>query len=289
MRLVLITGMSGSGKSVALRLLEDTGYYCVDNLPPRFLAQVVAYLADAGQDEVAVSVDARSELSLAELPQIIGHLRHAHGDVRVLFLTASTEALVHRYSETRRRHPLSGRLMADERGLEPTLVESIEAERELLAPLDKSGYVVDTSGLAPATLREWVRQFAGSAPATLTLAFESFAFKNGVPAAADLLFDVRNLPNPYYEPTLRPLTGLDPPVIDFLAQAPMVAAMIDDIDGFIAKWLPSYHADNRHYLTVAVGCTGGQHRSPYVVEQLAARFAARHRERVLARHRTLGR
>jgi UPF0042 nucleotide-binding protein len=272
-----------------LRLLEDIGYYCVDNLPPRFLAQVAAYLADAGQEEVAVSVDARSELSLGELPQIIGHLRNAGHDLRVLFLTASTEALVKRYSETRRRHPLSGRLALAEQGLEPTLVESIEAERELLAPLDKAGYVVDTSGLAPGTLRDWVRQFAGSAPATLTLAFESFAFKNGVPAATDLLFDVRNLPNPFYEPTLRPLTGLDPPVIDFLARAPIVGQMIDDIDRFIDKWLPSYHADNRHYLTVAIGCTGGQHRSPYVVEQLAARFSARSRQRVLTRHRTLGR
>jgi UPF0042 nucleotide-binding protein len=289
MRLVLITGMSGSGKSVALRLLEDIGYYCVDNLPPRFLAQVAAYLADAGQDEVAVSVDARSELSLGELPQIIGHLSNAGHDLRVLFLTASTEALVHRYSETRRRHPLSGRLALAEQGLEPTLVESIEAERELLAPLDKAGYVIDTGGLAPATLREWVRQFAGAAPAALTLAFESFAFKNGVPAATDLLFDVRNLPNPFYEPTLRPLTGLDAPVIEYLARAPIVGDMIDDIDRFIDKWLPSYHADNRHYLTVAIGCTGGQHRSPYVVEQLATRFARRSRQRVLTRHRTLGR
>jgi UPF0042 nucleotide-binding protein len=289
MRLVLITGMSGSGKSVALRLLEDIGYYCVDNLPPRFLAQLAAYLADAGQEEVAVSVDARSELSLGELPQIIGHLRNAGHDLRVLFLTASTEALMHRYSETRRRHPLSGRLALAEHGPEPTLAESIEAERELLAPLDKSGYVIDTSGLAPATLREWVRQFAGAAPATLTLAFESFAFKNGVPAATDLLFDVRNLPNPFYEPALRPLTGLDTPVMDYLARAPIVAGMIDDIDEFIEKWLPSYHADNRHYLTVAIGCTGGQHRSPYVVERLAARFAARHRERVLTRHRALAR
>jgi len=289
MRLVLITGMSGSGKSVALRLLEDIGYFCVDNLPPRFLAQVTSYLADASQEEVAVSVDARSELSLGQLPQIISHLRNAGHDLRVLFLTASTEALVHRYSETRRRHPLSGRLAIAERGLEPTLVESIEAERELLAPLDKSGYVVDTSGLSPATLREWVRQFAGAAQATLTLAFESFAFKNGVPAATDLLFDVRNLPNPFYEPTLRPLTGLDAPVMSYLERAPIVGRMINDVEQFIEKWLPSYHADNRHYLTVAIGCTGGQHRSPYVVEQLAARFAARRRERVLTRHRTLGR
>ncbi len=289
MRLVLITGMSGSGKSVALRLLEDVGYYCVDNLPPRFLAQVAAYLADAGHDEVAVSVDARSEISLGELPQIIGHLGNAGHDLRVLFLTASTEALVHRYSETRRRHPLSERLGLAEGGLEPTLVESIEAERELLAPLDKAGYVLDTGGLAPGTLRDWVRQFAGSAPATLTLAFESFAFKNGVPAATDLLFDVRNLPNPFYEPQLRPLTGLDAPVMEYLAKAPIVGQMIGDIDRFIGKWLPSYRADNRHYLTVAVGCTGGQHRSPYVVEQLAARFAARSKQRVLTRHRALGR
>jgi UPF0042 nucleotide-binding protein len=288
MRLVLITGMSGSGKSVALRLLEDVGYYCVDNLPPRFLAQLAAYLAESGQQKVAVSVDARSDPSLAALPEIIAGLHGAGHDLRVLFLTASTESLVHRYSETRRRHPLSSRLAA-EPGAEPTLTESIEAERELLAPLDKAGHVIDTSGLAPATLREWVRQFAGAEPATLTLAFESFAFKNGVPAAADLLFDVRNLPNPFYEPALRPLTGLEAPVAAFLAREPIVAQLIDDIDAFIEKWLPSYHADNRHYLTVAIGCTGGQHRSPYVVEQLATRFAARRRERVLARHRSLGR
>lgn len=289
MRLVLITGMSGSGKSVALRLLEDIGYYCVDNLPPRFLAQLAAYLADAGHEEVAVSVDARSELSLAELPQIIGHLRAAGHDVRVLFLTASTEALVHRYSETRRRHPLSERLAVAERGLEPTLTESIEAERELLAPLDKVGYVVDTSDLAPNTLRQWVRQFTGSAPSQMTLAFESFAFKNGVPVAADLMFDVRNLPNPFYEPDLRPLTGLDAPVIAYLSAAPIVGQMIDDIERFIEKWLPSYRSDNRHYVTVAIGCTGGQHRSPFVVERLAARFAARNRERVLTRHRAISR
>jgi UPF0042 nucleotide-binding protein len=289
MRLVLITGMSGSGKSVALRLLEDIGFFCVDNLPPRFLIDVTAYLADAGQENVAVSVDARSELSLAELPRIIGGLRDAGHDLRVLFLTASTEALVHRYSESRRRHPLSGRLAVDPGVLEPTLTESIEAERELLAPLDKAGHVIDTSTLAPATLREWVRRFVDTAPAPLMLTFESFAFKSGVPAAADLLFDVRNLPNPHYEPSLRPLTGLDAPVVDYLQRAPIVAELIDDIERFIDKWLPSYHADNRHYLTVAIGCTGGQHRSPYVVERLAARFAARGRERVLTRHRRLGR
>ncbi len=216
-------------------------------------------------------------------------MRSAGHDLRLLFLTASTEALVHRYSESRRRHPLSNRLSVGEGTLEPTLIESIAAERELLAPLDKLGYLIDTSRIAPGTLREWVRQFADSAPATLTLAFESFAFKNGVPVAADLLFDVRNLPNPFYEPALRPLTGLDRPVIDYLAAAPIVGQMIDDVERFIDRWLPSYRADNRYYLTVAIGCTGGQHRSPYVVEQLAARFGARRQQRVLARHRALSR
>ncbi len=289
MRLALITGMSGSGKSVALRLLEDIGYFCVDNLPPRFLTELVAYLADAGHDEVAVAVDARSELSLAELPKIVGQIRSGGHDLRVLFLTASTEALVQRYSETRRRHPLSERVGIADSGLEPTLTESIAAERELLAPLDKIGHVIDTSSLASATLRQWVRQFADGAPAALTLAFESFAFKDGVPMATDLLFDVRNLPNPFYEPALRRLTGLDQPVIDYLVAAPIVGQMIDDVERFIATWLPSYRADNRHYLTVAIGCTGGQHRSPYVVETLAARFSAKRQQRVLTRHRTLGR
>jgi UPF0042 nucleotide-binding protein len=289
MRIVLITGMSGSGKSVALRLLEDLGYYCVDNLPPRFQVQLATYLAAAGHEEMAVAVDARSELSLAELPGILAKLRSQGHDLRVLFLTASTEALVQRYSESRRRHPLSERLAVADTGLEPTLEESIEAEREMLAPLDKLGYVIDTSGVAPNTLRQWVRQFVNHEAAALTLTFESFAFKNGVPAAADLMFDVRNLPNPHYEPQLRPLTGLDRPVIEFLAATPIAGQMLADIERFIRKWLPSYKADNRNYLTVAIGCTGGQHRSVYMVAQLAARFTEAGDTRVLTRHRALAR
>ena len=283
MRVVLVTGMSGSGKSVAIRLLEDVGYYCVDNLPPRFLLDLCAYLSDAGHAEVAVSVDARSELSLAELPKIVEDLRRAAHDVRVLFLTASTDALVQRYSESRRRHPLSERLAIGTSGLEPTLTESIEAERDLLAPLNVIGHLIDTSTLQPNTLRNWVRQFADTPRAKLTLTFESFAFKQGVPVDADLVFDVRNLPNPFYEPQLRPLTGLDAPVIAYLAASRRVREMTEDIAAFIEKWLPSYVQDTRHYVTVAIGCTGGQHRSVYVVEQLVQRFAGA--ERVLARHR----
>jgi len=289
MRLVLITGMSGSGKSVALRLLEDIGYYCVDNLPLQFLPDVSIHLDRAGYRDLAVSIDARSEAALSDLPTLLDGLYAAGHDVKVLYLTASDGALVQRYSESRRRHPLAQRLLKQrgDRGDEPTLLESIHAERELLAPLLGIGHTIDTSALYPNTLRQWIREFVEAPRVRLILAFESFPYKEGIPVAADLVFDVRNLPNPFYDPQLRPLTGLDAPVIDYLAAAPVVAEMIDDIAAFIDKWLPGYVADNRHYITVAIGCTGGQHRSPYVVEQLARRFAGR--EHVLVRHRALGR
>ncbi|MCS6945169.1 MAG: RNase adapter RapZ [Sutterellaceae bacterium] len=287
MRLVLVTGMSGSGKSVAIRLLEDIGYYCIDNLPGPFLPEVCAFLTAAGHNDLAVSIDARSEATLSDLPNAIAGLRRAGYDVRVLFLTASTTALVQRYAETRRRHPMSQRLAAEGAQQEPTLIECIEAERELLAPLDGLGHTIDTGDLHPNTLRLWVREFVDSPRSHVTLAFESFAFKHGIPVAADLVFDVRNLPNPYYDPRLRPLTGLDEPVVAYLTSAPLVGEMIDDISRFIDRWLPSYVADNRHYVTVAVGCTGGRHRSPYVVEQLAQRF--RSQAHVLVRHRSITR
>jgi UPF0042 nucleotide-binding protein len=289
MRLILVSGMSGSGKSVAIRLLEDIGFYCVDNLPSSVLTEVCGLLARSGYQDIAVSVDARSEASMAGVPPVLQGLREAGHDVRVLFLTASTEALVQRFSETRRRHPLSQRAAPRIAGAgnEPTLEESIAQERELLGPLIQLGHLIDTSSLPANTLRQWVRGFVEGGRNALTLAFESFAFKNGVPVAADLVFDVRNLPNPFYETDLRPLTGLDAPVAAFLERTPLVGELIDDIARFLEKWLPSYREDGRHYLTVAVGCTGGQHRSPYVVEQLAARFGGR--GAVLVRHRGLHR
>jgi UPF0042 nucleotide-binding protein len=285
MRVIVVTGMSGSGKSVAIRLLEDIGYYCVDNLPPSFLTDLCTYLAEAGHGEVAVSIDARSEPSLARMPAIVTALRNQGHDVRTLFLTASTDALVQRYSESRRRHPLSDRVTLASPSLEPTLEESIAAERELLAPMADIAHLIDSSSLAPAKLRQWVRQFAQHAPMRLTLTFESFAFKQGVPMAADLMFDVRNMPNPHYDPALRPLTGCDEPVANFLAQVPLVREFIDDVAGFLRRWLPSYQVDDRYYVTVAIGCTGGQHRSVYVAEELARRFRASHH--VLARHRAV--
>ncbi|MDQ3188704.1 MAG: RNase adapter RapZ [Pseudomonadota bacterium] len=281
MRIVLVTGLSGSGKSVAIRLLEDAGYYCVDNLPPQFLLELCSYLDDTGHRDVAVSVDARSEATLADVPMKISSLRSLGHDVRVLFLTASDAALVQRFSETRRRHPMATRDL--ERGGVSTVTEAIALERELLAPLAEIGHSIDTSALHPNLLRHWVRQFIDSPRANLTLSFESFAFKDGIPVAADLVFDVRNLPNPHYDLQLRPLTGRDDAVAAFLRAAPQVHDMINDIATFIEKWLPSYVAENRHYVTVAIGCTGGRHRSVYIVEQLSKRFASR--ESILVRHR----
>ncbi|MEO8935198.1 MAG: RNase adapter RapZ [Burkholderiaceae bacterium] len=287
MRVILVTGMSGSGKSIALHVLEDAGYAVVDNLPARFLVDVIGDLATRGVKRAAVSIDVRAGVeAVYELPSLLPALRERGHDVQLLFITADNATLVQRYSETRRRHPLSahewqGEPASGSRGLD----ESIDEERRLLQPLEGFGYLIDTSRLPAQALREWVRDFIGNERAALTLSFESFAFKQGVPADADLVFDVRCLPNPFYEPTLKHLTGLDQPVIDFLAAVPAVGRMIDDIEGFVTRWLPSYAADSRSYLTVAIGCTGGQHRSVYCVEQLTRRLRDVHP--ALVRHRAL--
>ena len=282
MQLIIVTGISGSGKSLAINVLEDAGFFCIDNLPVQYLLDVAMSLEKEGQDKVAVSVDARVGKSLAGLREVVTRLREQGHDVKVLFLNARTDALVQRYSETRRRHPLT-KPSADDS--EPTLSESIEHERELMSEIEDLGLSIDTSDLHPNTLRQWVRDVVKVDRATMTILFESFAFKQGVPLDADLLFDVRCLPNPYYTTELRPLTGLDKPVAAFLAAIPPVAKMLDDISRFLQDWLPHYVQENRHYLTVAIGCTGGQHRSVYLVEALARRFAPT--ERVLVRHRAL--
>ena len=280
MRVILITGISGSGKSIALRVLEDDGFYCIDNLPVRFLQEVIGHLNDGGAERVAVAIDSRGGDELAELPSLIHGLGRFGHDVKVLFLDARNDTLVQRYSETRRRHPLSA---AGHGTRVPTLTESIDHERDLLAELESIGVSIDTSDLHPNVLRTWVRDVVGSNRAALTLLFESFAYKTGVPLDADLVFDVRCLPNPFYMPELRPLSGLDAPVASYLDGIGAVQQMIGDITRFLEDWLPHYILENRSYLTVAVGCTGGQHRSVYCVERLAARF--RDREQVLVRHR----
>jgi UPF0042 nucleotide-binding protein len=286
MRLTIVTGISGSGKTLAIRVLEDAGFYCIDNLPIAFLGDVVDALEDEGHDKVAVSIDARTGRSLADLRGVVRQCSLRGDDVKVLFLNARTDSLVQRYSETRRRHPLtqpSHRQSDNEPA--PTLQESIAREREMLSEVEDLGIAIDTSDLHPNVLRQWVRDVVEVERAQMVLVFESFAFKHGVPVDADLVFDVRCLPNPYYDMTLRPLTGLDRPVAAFLGANAAACKMIADIARFLADWLPDYVNENRHYLTVAIGCTGGQHRSVYVVEQLASRFSDA--QRVLVRHRSL--
>jgi UPF0042 nucleotide-binding protein len=286
MRIVLITGISGSGKSVGLNALEDAGYFCVDNLPPTLLRALVATRINEGESTLAVAVDARSAMSLGGLPADIRWLKDQGHDVKVLFLTAKTESLVPRFSETRRSHPLSHRFSSSQNPTDrPTLVECIRKEREMLATIEGMGHVIDTSGLSASKLRTWIKELVGSEATPLTLLFESFAFKFGVPLDADMVFDVRVLPNPFYDTALKPLTGRDAPVVDFLNAQPNAVELLDDIRAFIEKWLPAFKNDGRSYLTVAIGCTGGQHRSVYMVEHLARYFQTS--ARVLLRHREL--
>jgi len=286
---VLVTGISGSGKSVALHALEDAGFYCVDNLPPELLPEFLR-LENARTDRavrrIAIAVDVRSAGSLPNLLPLLSQLVGAGVVVRAIFLDASTGELVRRFSETRRRHPLSKDAPGDEVDQHRALTEAIELERELLAELRQAATVIDTSELRPTQLRAWVRQLV-QAPTGggLTLVFESFAFKHGVPLDADFVFDVRVLPNPHYVPELRPFSGRDLVVIEYLMQQPEVGEMLGQIETFLARWLPAFEQDQRAYLTVAIGCTGGQHRSVYFAEQLAQRFHGR--GAVLVRHREL--
>jgi len=268
MQINLITGISGSGKSVALRAFEDAGYDCVDNLPVTLLENLITTLENEKSERVAVAIDARRGQSIAELPQILENLRRNH-QVRVVFLNADTNTLIQRFSETRRRHPLSGKTQQTQAA---TLIEAIDKERNLLEPLRTQAHSIDTSNLPAHALRSWIQDLLKDKPQGLTVIFESFGFKKGLPSEADLVFDVRCLPNPHYDKLLRPLSGKDQPVREFLEKIPEVVSMENDIIQFIEKWLPHYIADGRSYLTVAIGCTGGQHRSVYLVSRIIAHF-----------------
>ncbi|HTQ78096.1 MAG TPA: RNase adapter RapZ [Burkholderiales bacterium] len=276
MQLVLVSGLSGSGKSIALGVLEDSGYYCVDNLPATLLIDAVKFAGDGGHRRIAVSVDARS-VALSSLPASLEALRALGAETRVLFLEASAETLLRRFSETRRSHPLAGQ------GL--TLSEAIERERALLAGVAELGHRIDTSGLQTKALGNWIRDLLALRGGALTLLFESFAFRDGLPLEADWVVDARMLPNPHYEPGLAALTGRDAEVIAFLEGQERVQAFFEDLRAFLGRWLPEVLRDNRSYLTVAVGCTGGRHRSVYLAERLAQAFRADWR--VLVRHRAL--
>lgn len=277
MQLFLISGLSGSGKSVALKTLEDTGFYCVDNLPAELLSSLVEQLMPAGYQNIAVSVDVRNAHSVQILPSLLLQLMQKDLAVHVLFLDAQTETLVKRFSETRRLHPLNDGVR--------TLPECVQQERELLAEISNIGHHIDTTELNANALRAWIKQFIKVDRARLTLLFESFGYKHGIPLDADLVFDARCLPNPFYNPDLRPLTGKDAPVIEFLENIPAAQDLFGDIRNFVERWLPCFVADNRSYLTVAIGCTGGQHRSVYLAEKLSRHFEQQ--QQVLVRHREL--
>lgn len=275
-QLIIITGLSGSGKSIALRALEDSGYYCIDNLPATMLPNIAAHLSGEHHDLVAISIDSRSA-GIETLADHVDDLRKEQIHTKLVFLESDVETLVKRFSETRRKHPLSQQ--------NQTLAESIVAERDLLSPLGALGHVIDTSHLSANTLRGWVKEVVASDQNILTLLITSFGFKHGIPMDADFVFDVRSLPNPHYDPNLQPMTGRDLPVQTFLKDHAMVNDMMHDIQVYLDKWLPSFVMDNRSYLTVAIGCTGGQHRSVYFVETLSQHFKQHYQ--VLTRHREL--
>jgi UPF0042 nucleotide-binding protein len=279
-QLVLVSGLSGSGKSIALDVLEDSGYYCVDNLPATLLLDVVRFLYDGGHGRIAVSVDARS-VALSSLPQHLAALKALGAESTVLFLEATADALLRRFSETRRSHPLAAA------GL--TLGEAIERERALLAGVSELGHRIDTSGLQPRVLRNWIKELLGLGDGSLTLLFESFAFRDGIPLDADWVVDARMLPNPHYEAGLAQLTGRDAPVIEYLERQEKVGAFLEDVRAFLARWLPDVRRDNRNYVTVAIGCTGGRHRSVAITEHLGKRFGARDDVVVEIEHRDIGR
>jgi UPF0042 nucleotide-binding protein len=277
MDLLLLGGVSGSGKSVALAAFEDAGYYTVNNLPVPLVVETADYLARGGQARVAIALDVKTGPGLPCLAEAMTTLGTRGWNVRFIYLDATVETLVKRFSETRRRHPFSSG--------DRTLTEAIEYERDLLADARRLGMSFDTSELPAAGLRAWIKDFVSLDPSQITLQLESFGFKHGLPLDADLVFDARCLPNPHYEPALSALTGKHADVVTFLETIPEVERMYGDIYHFIASWLPDYARDNRNYLTVAIGCTGGQHRSVYLIERLAKQFSPRYQ--VLVRHRDI--
>lgn len=281
MRLLIVSGLSGSGKSTVLNVLEDLDYYCIDNLPISLLSNFAAHMVGAGKKfyrNAAVGVDARNRPEeLARFPAILSGLREAEINCEVLFLDADDPILIKRFSETRRKHPLTKDPIS--------LAEAIDLERELLDPISRQADLyIDTSHTNLHQLRDLIRQrVATKDQKTLSVLFLSFGYKNGIPVDADLVFDVRCLPNPYWEARLREFTGRDAPVIEFLESHEMVIEMYEDLRNYLERWIPRFRAADRTYLTIAVGCTGGQHRSVYLVERLAAHFASNND--VLARHR----
>lgn len=283
MKLIIISGRSGSGKSTVLHVLEDRGYYCIDNLPASLLSSLADRISSdaAGIPNVAVSIDARNiSADLDQFPSIINDLKNRSLPTEIVFLDANSQTLLKRFSESRRKHPLSSEAIG--------LKEAIDKESELLEPISvMASLSIDTSNMSLHQLRDTVKnRLLDDKPTTLTLLFQSFGFKNGLPVDADIVYDVRCLPNPYWDNSLRSLTGLDDAVVAFLDYQEEVQEMCSDIEHFLQKWLPSFESNNRSYITVALGCTGGQHRSVYMCEKLGQIFS-KQSSNVQVRHREL--
>ncbi len=283
MQLVIVSGLSGSGKSTALHVLEDVGYNCIDNLPvsllPALVAQIEIHKDD--QHKFAIGIDVRNAWQdLRIFPQMVSTLKDAHLPFRVIFLDSQPSVLIQRFSETRRKHPLSDKHI--------NLAEAINYEQELLEPIrDAADQIIDTSHLTLHELRDLIKErVVGRDQSSMAILFESFGFKHGIPVNADLVFDARCLPNPHWKPNLRPLTGMDKDVVDFLEEQEAVSEMYGDIENYLTRWLPRYQANNRSYITIAVGCTGGQHRSVYLTERLQKFFAGKFHD-VQVRHRDI--
>ena len=290
LNVVIISGLSGSGKSVALHFLEDNGFYVVDNLPASLLGTLVTLMSAENIENIAIAIDSRAGNGIKHLPAQLQGL-HAQGFTpQFIFLTANNNTVIKRYSESRRRHPLTFNANLNENcNKELTLMEAIIADRDLMAPLQNLGFQIDTSDMKSSTLRTWLKDMVlnkKNKNDNFKLIFQSFGFKHGVPIDSDLLFDVRCLPNPFYDKNLRPLTGKDAAVADFLQDIPDVKAMFENIKDFVVNWLPKYLKDDRSYFTISIGCTGGQHRSVYIAERLAKYFAQQ-TYNVLVRHRSL--
>jgi len=284
MKLVIISGRSGSGKSTALDLLEDEGYYCIDNLPVALIPQLINHLQTSQSkehDKVALCIDARN--ANRDLSSIINVVTENDNDLtyEIIFLDADEEILIKRFSETRRKHPLSNKTTA--------LVEAIKNEQSLLQPIiDNATLAINTSDMTLYELRDHIRsRLVDKKGSGISILFQSFGFKRGIPVDADIVYDVRVLPNPHWDPTLRSQTGQDQPVIDFLEAQDEVAEMLNDITLYLEKWLPAFEKNNRSYITVSIGCTGGQHRSVYMAESLAKHFANNY-QNIQVRHREMG-
>ena len=280
MKLVIVSGLSGAGKTVALKQYEDLGYYCIDNLPLGLLGPLSLRRKGARYQKIAVGIDARaSGPEIARFQKTLARLRGRGVEAQVMFLTAQDDVILRRYSETRRKHPLAGDNL--------TLADAVQRERRLLYPIaDVADVTIDTTSLNLHDLREAIRLRLPESPGTLSLLLASFGYKNGIPQGADYVFDVRSLPNPHWIPELSPLTGLDAPVAAFLEKDPAPLKMVRDIQEFLERWLPAYQAQDRAYVTVAIGCTGGRHRSVYVVEKLAATFRGKY-DPVVVKHKEL--